>query len=152
MRRQQTKIIDDITSFRYELNKDQIEKVSSYLDNVVRLLPFVLVLNASIQKVEVENKYSNEHYTINKSKSSTTKNFGLANWTLNADFIRIYNHNTGEDNTLECSSLKSNKGDVVIIPPYPTSCGNEKHIPSLFLWFPLLGTEEFGPSSLHHTS
>ena len=55
-RPQQTKIIDDITSFRYELNKDQIEKVSSYLDNVVRLLPFVLVLNASIQKVEVENK------------------------------------------------------------------------------------------------
>ena len=69
-RPQQTKIIDDLTSFRYELNKDQIEKVSSYLDNVVRLFPFVLVLNATIHKVEVENKYSNEHYTINKSKSS----------------------------------------------------------------------------------
>lgn len=108
-RPQQTKIIDDLTSFRYELNKDQIEKIASYLDNVVRLLPFVLVLNATIHKVEVENKYSNEHYTINKSKSSTTKNFGLANWTLNTEFIRIYNHNTGEDNTLECSSLKSTK-------------------------------------------
>ena len=150
-RPQQTKIIDGLTSFRYELNKDQIEKVSSYLDNVVRLLPFVLVLNATIHKVEVENKYSNEHYTINKSKSSTTKNFSLANWTLNTEFIRIYNHNTGEDNTLECSSLKSNKGDVVIIPPYPTSCGNVKHIPSLFLWFPLLGTEEFGVNFIFHS-
>ena len=133
------------------MNKDQIEKVSSYLDNVVRLLPFVLVLNATIHKVEVENKYCNKHYTINKIKSSATKNFGLANWTLNTEFIRIYNHNTGEDNTLECSSLKSNKGDVVIIPPYPTSCGNVKHIPSLFLWFPLLGTEEFGVNFIFHS-
>lgn len=52
---------------------------------------------------------------------------------------------------MECSSLKSNKGDVVIIPPYPTSCGNEKHIPSLFLWFPLLGTEEFGVNFIFHS-
>ena len=50
-----------------------------------------------------------------------------------------------------CKSLKSEKGDVVVIPPYPEICGAAETIPSLFLWFPLLGTENFGVNFIFHS-
>ncbi|MDE5639485.1 MAG: hypothetical protein K2I47_06815 [Odoribacter sp.] len=150
-RPQQAEIIDKITSFRYKLNEDQVERVSSYLDNVVRLLPFVLILNATIKEVEVRNKYGNKHFTINKIESGTTKDFNRVNWAEITETICVQNHNTGLIDTMECRSLKSNRGDVVIIPPYPDLCGNVKDIPSLFLWFPLLGTENFGVNFIFHS-
>lgn len=49
-------------------------------------------------------------------------------------------------------SLQSKDGkDLVILPPFPSECGPASTIPSLFLWFPLLGTEHFGVNFIFHS-
>lgn len=59
--------------------------------------------------------------------------------------------NTGKQEEYACKSLQSDKGDIVIIPPFPDICGDVDKIPSLFLWFPLLGTEHFGVNFIFHS-
>lgn len=150
-RPQQPNISDNKTSFRYDLNEEQVEKVSSHLECVVRLLPFVLILNNTIKEIEVEDKYSNRHFTIRKVSEETPIKLGQEGWEEVKETISLLNHTNGRDETVGCRSLKSSKGDVVIIPPYPELCGNVKDIPSLFLWFPLLGTENFGVNFIFHS-
>lgn len=144
-------IDDERTSFRYDLDGEQVEQVSSYLESVVRLVPFVLILNETIEEIEVEDRYSNKHYTIRKIETGLPKNLAQEGWTEISETISMLNCATGKEEKVVCRSLKSDKGDVVIIPPYPDLCGNMKNIPSLFLWFPLLGTESFGVNFIFHS-
>ena len=144
-------IADDRTTFRYDLEGEQVEQVSSYLESVVRLVPFVLILNETIEEIEVEDKYSNKHYSIRKIETMLPKNLAQEGWAEMTETISMKNCLTGKEETVICRSLKSDKGDVVIIPPYPELCGNMKNIPSLFLWFPLLGTESFGVNFIFHS-
>lgn len=143
---------NDATSFRYELSSDKIEKISKQLSNVIRLMPFVLVINESIESVEIRNSISKEYFIINKKTSKTPKDLKSSGWKEYIDIIFIKDLQTqDEGKSCICKSLKSDKGDVIIIPPFPTECGDVKNIPSLFLWFPLLGTEQFGVNFIFHS-
>ena len=144
-------IADDRTSFRYDLEGWQVEQVSSYLKSVVRLIPFVLILNETIKEIEVEDRYSNKHYTIRKIETDLPKNLAREGWAEISETISMLNCITRKEETVVCRSLKSGKGDVVVIPPYPELCGYMKNISSLFLWFPLLGTESFGVNFIFHS-
>lgn len=144
-------IVDNTTSFRYELIENQIAEVSSYLDNVVRLVPFVLILNSDIKEIEIDNRYNNKHFIISKTESGILKALEQDGWKEMAGTISILNRNTGICDSIQCHSLESDQGDVVIIPPYPSLCGKVNVIPSLFLWFPLLGTEKFGVNFIFHS-
>ncbi len=150
-KKQQPYIVDDRTSFRYDLDGEQVEKVSSYLGSVIRLVPFVLILNETIKEIEVEDKYSNKRYIIRKNDMGVPKNLAQEGWVEMTESISLLNCATGKEETVVCRSMKSNKGDVVIIPPYPDLCGDMKNIPSLFMWFPLLGTENFGVNFIFHS-
>ena len=57
-------IFDDTTSFRYELNADQIDGISHQISNAISLMPFVLVINARIKEMEIHNHHTNEHFTL----------------------------------------------------------------------------------------
>lgn len=73
-------------------------------------------------------------------------------WQEVVEDVMLTNCSTWKEERIRCKSLKSDKGDVVIIPPlFPTSCGDVETIPSLFLWFPLLGTEKFGVNFIFHS-
>ena len=66
--------------------------------------------------------------------------------------VLLINHETNTSPVpYACKSLQSDKGDVVIIPPFPETCCDVYKIPSLFLWFPLLGTEAFGVNFIFHS-
>ena len=142
-------IEDEATTFRYDLDEEQVKKVSSNLDKIVMLIPFVLILNKTIHKIEVEDKL--KHYIFRRIESEMSKVLNNEGWAEMTETISMFNCKTGKGETFVCKSLKSNNGDVVIIPPYPDVCRNVKNIPSLFLWFPLLGTESFGVNFIFHS-
>lgn len=145
-------ISDDATSFRYDLTPLQIRNVSEQLTSAIRLMPFVLVINSRIKEMEIYNHYTNEHFTLRKSDEQTRIPIENEGWQAVTEEVFLTNHITGEKTTpVICKSLQSGKGDVVIIPPYPDFCGSPADIPSLFLWFPLLGTENFGVNFIFHS-
>lgn len=147
-----TEIIDDTTSFRYELTPQQIEDVSAQLSNAIRLMPFVLAINPRIKEMEIYNRITNEHFSLRKSENQVRYPFEKEGWYVVAEEVLFTNHViNGETESFICKSLQSDMGDVIIIPPFPHTCGAPTDIPSLFLWFPLLGTESFGVNFIFHS-
>lgn len=144
-------IFDDTTSFRYELNADQIDGISHQISNAISLMPFVLVINARIKEMEIHNHHTNEHFTLKKTEENSHAAIGQDGWKEVTETILRINNNTKTSESYTCKSLQSDKGDVVIIPPFPEACGNVSEIPSIFLWFPLLGTEAFGINFIYHS-
>ena len=144
-------ISDDTTSFRYDLTENQVFEISSYLDCSIKLMPFVLVLNDTITKIEVYDHHTGKHFSIKNSGEKTISNLEKDGWQEVRENVMLTNCSTWEEERINCKSLKSDKGDVVIIPPYPPFCGPVENIPSLFLWFPLFGTEKFGVNFIFHS-
>lgn len=144
-------IINDTTSFRYELSTEQIGEISQQISNAIRLMPFVLVINARIKEMEIHNHHTNEHFTLKKTEEYSHAAIGQDGWKEVTETILRINNNTNTSESYTCKSLQSDKGDVVIIPPFPEACGDVSEIPSIFLWFPLLGTEAFGINFIYHS-
>ncbi|MGM9746582.1 MAG: sacsin N-terminal ATP-binding-like domain-containing protein [Paludibacteraceae bacterium] len=149
----QPDIQDDTTSFRYELDIRQVEEISKQFNNVTRLMPFVLVINERIKEVEIYNHHTHEHYVLSRTNQRNVDSLNYNNWNLITDKILLSNFEgeIRENFEIDCKSLQSSNGDVIIIPPYPELCGDVNSIPSLFLWFPLLGTENFGVNFIFHS-
>lgn len=145
-------ICDDTTSFRYNLTPSQVEKVSVQLSSAIRLMPFVLVINSRIKEVEIHNHHSKEHFCLRKTGKTNNTSIESAGWKIVTEEVALTNIEANVDSELfECKSLQSDKGDVIVIPPFPKYCGVPADIPSLFLWFPLLGTEKFGVNFIFHS-
>ena len=150
--KQKTQSIEnDTTSFRYDLVPEQLDEVSGYLDGAIKLMPFVLILNEHIKEIEVDNLYQGKHYVFRKSGEPSLFQMDIAGWIGAEENVEISDLRNGGVEKCRCKCLKSMQGDVVVIPPIPELCGNVKDIPSLFLWFPLLGTEAFGVNFIFHS-
>lgn len=145
-------ISDDTTSFRYNLTPSQVRDVSAQLSSAIRLMPFVLIINSRIKEIEIYNHFTDEHFTLRKSEEQTKILQENQGWQVVTEKVLLINHIREEESvSFTCKSLQSDKGDVVIIPPFPDFCGSPADIPSLFLWFPLLGTENFGVNFIFHS-
>lgn len=141
------------TSFTYKLKTEQVVSVSQQLSSAIRLMPVVLVINDRIKEVEVYDHHADKHYKVYKTADEDRNNFNQeCNWVKVSNQIAIKDLKSGDEDKSTVCSLQSEDGsDVVILPPYPQSCGDVDTIPSLFLWFPLLGTEFFGVNFIFHS-
>lgn len=145
------------TSFSYNLDLKTIDDVSRQLASVVRLMPFVLVINDRIKEVEIDDQFAKRHFLLTKASNAQKQPLeNSSKWYIVTDEIETSDLNTKNKSHDSVVSLQSfnqeNKvEDVVILPPYPESCGHVCSIPSLFLWFPLLGTENFGVNFIFHS-
>ena len=147
-----SEIADDTTSFRYYLTSKQVNEVSAQISNAIRLIPFVLVINSRMREIDIQNHNTKEHLIFKKSGECSCEASNKEGWKVVTEKISLINDTSNADSTIYlCKSLKSDKGDVVLIPPFPKICGDVYNIPSLFLWFPLLGTEAFGVNFIFHS-
>ena len=144
---------DKWTSFTYMLNNEQIANVSRQLASVIRLIPMVLVINERIKNVEIVDRYTEHHFIVQKTQDCIKGNIREdSSWMKVTNTISTTNLVTGTSSNDTVTSLQSGYGsDIILLPPYPTICGNIYMIPSLFLWFPLLGTERFGVNFIFHS-
>ena len=144
---------DKWTSFTYEIASESIESISNQLECVVRFMPFVLTINERIREVEIIDEHRGNHYCIKKENNVPPVVVpNHSDWSIVENLITYTYYDGTEDKKLSIRSLQSNdKNDIVIIPPYPVEAGDVSSIPSLFLWFPLLGTEDFGVNFIFHS-
>lgn len=147
-----TELPDKWTSFTYMMDDSMVHNVSKQLESVIRFVPFVLVINARIKEFEVIDRLQNKHFCIRKSSTSVLTTIKNGSWEVIDNKI-IYNYfGNAQVKDVNVRSLQSKDGnDVIIIPPYPAEAGQVSTIPSLFLWFPLLGTECFGVNFIFHS-
>ena len=146
----QSEIKDNTTSFCYDLTDEQIRDVSSQISKATHLMPFVLAINTRIKEVEICNQHTNEHFILKRMEEHSYEDLNENGWKVVTRKISLNNTNVPPI-PYDCKSLLSDKGDVIIIPPFPETCSNVSEIPSLFLWFPLLGTESFGVNFIFHS-
>ncbi len=140
------------TVFTYELEKKIAEKLSKQLDEVMRLIPLVLVVNKSIKELRLQNNISHTSYQYSKAPDEDSAGKGSANgWKKVTQAIRV-NSESGENRILSIHTLQSEDAkDVIFIPPFEPFFGDANALPSLFLWFPLLGSEKFGVNFIFHS-
>lgn len=145
------------TSFTYELDPMTVEAVSNQLASAVRLMPFVLVINDRIKEVVVDDQHAKHHFRAAKTANADKKTLeDGSKWYIVTDQIETTYLKTQDkchDTVVSLQSFnqEGKVEDVVILPPYPESCGSVSSIPSMFLWFPLLGTENFGVNFIFHS-
>ena len=145
-------IIDNTTSFRYDLTPGQVAIVSRQLQGFVRLLPFVFIINPRLESVRIDDTFSKTHLGISRSRYHTRTSFQHEGWMKEVEEVIIKHDNDPSYKYHAVHTLKSDKGDVIVIPPFPEPSGDPRDLPSLFLWFPLLGTEKFGMNFIFHSA
>lgn len=141
------------TSFTYNLNGRHLE-ASGQLTRAIRLMPMVLLINKRIKEVEIIDDYAHLHQKVKKIPSPSLKILdNIEGWQLSSYQIIIDDHTKPNNSPMTINYLETEDGnDKILLPPYPASCGSVVDIPSLFLWFPLLGTEQFGVNFIFHSS
>ena len=144
------------TKFRYNLRSEQIPEVSKELKRVIKLLPFVMVINSEIEYVDLYDKDGRLHIQ-RKRLGEHPIPLNCKEWHLVIDCLEIQDAQNRrllskhEICSLQTRNEEGRSVDVIILPPYSTECGGVEDIPSLFLSFPLLGTEQFGVNFIFHS-
>jgi len=139
------------TKFTYPLEQEgKAEKVSSQLEVSMKLMPYVLVFNDKIEKCTIVNEITGESvcfFKLQKEKEMLP---------YDSSVVRIKNmliRKTDQcESLVEIHTLESVNGDDrIVIPPLPMEFNDVTRIPSQFIFFPLLGTEDFGTNFIFHS-
>ncbi len=131
------------TKLKYILNNDSFPKAQKGLDEAKKVIPFVLTLNDRIKKVTISDNNGTIEYC--KREMSVTHD--------NLRIMPIAITQNGLCKIQSCYFLESeDKKDKIIMPlETPTKAISFKNFPKLFLFFPLLGTENFGMNFIFHS-
>lgn len=136
------------TVFRYPLIPEKLQHISEQLAITKRLMPYVLAFNDTIKECVVYDEYSGTITQFVKMDVTITQCFHNTNICLCDTIIKI-------SSTTEPISVRTlcNKGrtDRIVIPPFPVGFDDTSMIPSQFLFFPLLGSENFGTNFILHS-
>lgn len=133
------------TELAYILNESGMKKAITGLENAKRLMPFVLAFNAKIKEVRMICDLEDEKYDITycRERSETER---VANYLVTKVSIGMSGHGIKNVYCL-CSDDNSKQ---IVIPP--TEFPVPDKTPSLFLFYPLLGTENFGVNFIFHSN
>lgn len=140
------------TTFSYDLDDKMAKNLNEQLAHLIKLIPFVLVINNRIKDFTISNHISNKRYRFcaigNKVDAETLDN----DWLRLSKQISVCNESE-EKQIITCNYIQSSDDkDIIFIPPFDLYLGSPNDFPTLFLWFPLLGSENFGVNFIFHSS
>lgn len=139
------------TTFTYPLGHEgKAEKISAQLDITMKLMPYVLVFNDRIASCSIFNEITGESVCFFKQARE------VESLPYDSNVVLVKNKliwkNGQSETSVEIISLESAEGDDrIVIPPLPLGFDDVTSIPSQFLFFPLLGTEDFGTNFIFHS-
>ena len=130
-----------LTTFTY-LAKSPLEQlnIDKSIENLVIILPYVMMLNKRLEKVTVVNK-NGETTIYEKGETTSVDNINLTNIKINKTTKKIF-------------SLFSKEEDLTIILPLSEqnqAIELDENLSRLFLYYPLIGTEKFGFNFIVHS-
>ncbi len=143
---------NDWTSFTYPLDPEKSIKIKDRIEKTIHLMPFVLVFNDSIAECSITSSGRTTKYTKKEpNPPECDETDGDKKYRKVVTQIEITEDE--EKRTVEIASIESIDGNSrVIVPPLPSGFDAVNNIPSQFLFFPLLGTENFGINFIFHSS
>ena len=132
------------TKLKYQLNAESLEKAKKGLSEAEKVIPYVMTLNDRIKKIEIDDQTTNRCVEYCRQSSDVTDG-------LHTTIVTIVVN--GYCNRFDCYYLESeDKKDRIIMPlESPSKAKSFDGIPKLFLYFPLLGTENFGMNFIFHS-
>lgn len=142
-----TKIYREMTRLKYKLyDKTLEENAKIAIKNAIKLVPYVIALNPNIKEFVINDKLSNIHVSFSQKTPANENGLDYIPIEIK-DFVNDKNSYT--KNIYYLSNLRN---DIKIILPLKKSFVTEdiNDIPKLFLYFPLLGTENWGVNFIIH--
>lgn len=132
------------TSFVYELDEERKSAAKQGVDAAFFLMPYVMAINDRIKSVRID-----DHNSVRSETYSKEEEVPLDEAT------RLFSVNINKSNGAQSIFyLKSEDGKDIII--LPLSSRNEamtfEGVPRWFIFFPLLGTENFGFNFIFHSA
>jgi hypothetical protein len=129
------------TSFTYEtVSELEKQNASNAIGFLGKILPFVMMINRKLQEVKVYHLNGKE--TIyRKGEIETLQDLSITNIYINNDNIKIFSLGTSEDELIVILPLSEINQAIKLDPG----------LSRLFLYYPLIGTENFGFNFLIHS-
>lgn len=135
------------TSLSYDLASadNAFEKACEAIKKSLKVLPYVLTVNEPIKDVEISFE-TDKPYHYRFTKEVLPEEDGLKVMAIQID-------ENGVTTTKKIYYLQSEDGQDIVIMPLKSSTEGESldGIAKLFVYFPLLGTEEFGMDFVFHS-
>lgn len=134
------------TKLSYDLSSAEgaSEAASDAITAAIAVMPYVMTINKRIVSVELENQLTGDVYQFEKAQLPDEAGLKVMAVT--------FTHN-GVVKEEKIYYLESEDGEDIAILPLssPTTAKSLAGIPKLFVFFPLLGTEDFGIDAVFHS-
>lgn len=143
---------DDIypTVFRYPIAEEKLKQVSEQMETTIRLMPYVLTFNDTIKECIIDNQTSFNKGEIRFTKINEENT--ICEHDSNVSLWKTYIQVSNNVETIVIKTLRNLDGtDRIVIPCLPIGYDDVEKIPSQFLFFPLLGSEDFGTNFVFHS-
>lgn len=128
------------TEFHYQLNDASHIIAKNAMAQAKKLMPYVIAINPKIEEVEIQD-----------TSTVTFKRLSTEDEDVEGYLVSVVEVGVSEEKSRKVYCLCSNdKQQIVIIPPTEFSPLDET--PSLFLYYPLLGSENFGVNFIFHSA
>ena len=126
------------TTFRYPLTDETRSIATKAVDEAIKLIPFVMLLN-NISKCIISK--DNKTFEFSKRSKEDEGELHVVSISTGNGEIDLYYLSTEDKENIAIMPLNSNQ-NAIDFSVYP----------KLFLWFPLLGTEYWGVNFIFHSS
>lgn len=134
------------TELCYDLSsaENASEKASASITSAVEVIPYVMTVNKRIASVIIENKITGDSYIFEKKRLEDEAGLKVMQ-------VRIYHNGVASERKIYYLESEDEE-DVAILPlESPTKAKSLRNIAKLFVFFPLLGTEDFGMDVVFHS-
>ncbi|MCH5319574.1 MAG: hypothetical protein J1E38_07715, partial [Paramuribaculum sp.] len=132
------------TEFKYPLNEQTVGIANRSMEMAKEMLPYILVTNQRIREVTLINKIKN--HMVKFCKSEAYEQNGLKVLP-----IKIIENNLNSV-TFNIYYLEDQNNKIILPLSDNYTIYDINKISKLFVWFPLLGTENWGINFIYHSS
>ena len=132
------------TTFTYFLDEDHYPAAKQGVENAIDLLPYVMTINDRIEQVEITGSRVDQPVMMVKEKTEAIDeevNLYQVTICVNENERKKYYYLRSDD-----------RKDIVILPlESATQARPIGDVPRFFIYFPLLGTQNFGLNYIYHS-
>lgn len=139
------------TTFKYNLTKVSQADFYPQIRHSFMLLPYVLAFNDRIDEIGFDDEELGKSIVYRRKESNSNIISRIPDCKI-VDYI-IEKEENGVAGEVRLKLLENIDGsNRIVLPPLPIGYDDVKRIPSLFIYFPLLKTENWGVNFIYHST
>lgn len=132
------------TTFVYQLDEERLSHAKKGIDMAFALIPYVMALNERIEEVCLDNTISGKSILFKRGEEVC--------FDATIGYYKVQIIQQGGDDKDVYFLRSEDKKDIIILPlKTKDEATSLKGVPKFFIYFPLLGTENFGLNYIFHS-